>query len=56
MKRYLLFAGESYYPVGGWKDFVDSYDTIEEAVSYGRAAGDWWHVVDSATGKIVEKY
>lgn len=33
MKRYLAFAGLSYYPSGGMKDFVGQYDEIEEAKS-----------------------
>ena len=30
MKRYLLFAGDNYYPCGGWNDFEGSFDTKEE--------------------------
>ncbi len=30
MKRFLLFAGSSYYPDGGWGDFIGHYDTEEE--------------------------
>ena len=51
MKRYLLFTGEYYYPSGGWRDFRDSFDTVEEALTQSR--GDWWHIVDSETGVIV---
>ena len=31
MKQYLLFYADSYYPGGGWRDFVDSFDTHAEA-------------------------
>lgn len=31
MKRYLLFMYSTYYPRGGWDDFIDSYATIDEA-------------------------
>jgi hypothetical protein len=31
-KRYLLFASDYYYPIGGAEDLVGSYDTIEEAI------------------------
>lgn len=56
MKRYLLFAGESYYPFGGWEDFRDSFDSITEATeAAGKLGSDWWHVVDSVTGQIVEQ-
>lgn len=27
----LLFAGESYYPQGGWSDLVGTYGTVDEA-------------------------
>lgn len=66
MKRYLLFAGDRFYPYGGWKDFISSYDTIDEAKaalddpltrhSYGGyplGTYDWWHVIDNTTGKEV---
>lgn len=47
MKPFLLFAGDSYYPSGGWNDFVLDYDTVEEAKEglSGRSA-DWAHVVN----------
>lgn len=35
MKRYLLFGGMRYYPSGGWEDFVNSFDSIDEAVKVG---------------------
>lgn len=55
MKRYLLFAGDTYYPSGGWSDFVKDYDTEEEADAdglskYGRDH-QWYEVVDLETGK-----
>jgi hypothetical protein len=34
MKRYMLFAYYRYYPAGGMNDFIDSYDTIEEALAH----------------------
>lgn len=30
MHRYLLFAGDEYYPHGGWDDFITDRPTIEE--------------------------
>jgi hypothetical protein len=29
--RYLLFAGDYYYPAGGWKDFYGAFESLEEA-------------------------
>lgn len=57
MKRYLLFAGDVYYPVGGWDDFRGAYDTIEEAQSASLAYRDtyeWFHIVDTVEMKQVE--
>lgn len=31
MKRYWLFYGEQYYPIGGMEDFHGQFDTIAEA-------------------------
>jgi hypothetical protein len=31
MKRYLLFIGESYYPWGGMGDFLNDFDTLQQA-------------------------
>lgn len=31
MKRYLLFGYDSYYPTGGWNDYIDSYTSPESA-------------------------
>lgn len=58
MKKYLLFSGESYYARGGWYDFAGTYDTIGAAKAAGKKKMmddnmDWFHVVNSETGKIV---
>jgi hypothetical protein len=53
VKRYLLFAGDLYYPGGGWSDFRGSYDDIYEAVD-GARTWDWYHVVDSTDEQIVK--
>lgn len=52
MKRYLLFAGEHYYPEGGWADFHQDFDSLREAEDKAATFGhgiDWWHIVDSQT-------
>jgi hypothetical protein len=55
MKRYLLFAGDNFYPEGGWNDYCGSFDTIDEAIDYlnGNVV-DWWHIVDIKYGVIVK--
>jgi len=57
-KRFVLFAGDTYYPCGGWDDFKDSFSTMVEAVEAARAwidsGGSWAHVVDLETGERVK--
>lgn len=64
MKRFALFAGDDYYPGGGWKDFRASFDTEQAAMDsfantsrdgWVKLAGsfDWWHLVDLTTGERV---
>jgi hypothetical protein len=59
MKRYLLFAGDCYYPCGGFCDFVTDFDTIEEATESALANekdNDWAQVVDGEQGQIVRDF
>ena len=54
MKCYALFAGDFYYPSGGWGDFRASYDTKSKAVREGKklvrsGERDWFQVVDLTT-------
>jgi len=54
MKRFLVFAGDNYYPEGGWGDFRGAYATKENALAAALAAAvDWAHVADIGTGEIV---
>jgi hypothetical protein len=63
MNQFLLFAGDEYYPGGGWSDFRGSFKTVEEAEEkaikptdreWASNSYDWWHIVDSATGSYVK--
>lgn len=57
VKRYLVFAGEDYYPVGGWGDFQQSFDTQPDALACAQEhekEGKWTHVIDLGTGRQVE--
>ena len=59
MKRYLLFAGDTYYPCGGWEDFIGEYVSIDitrKRIKEGDAYGkyDWWHIVDTSSNRVVE--
>ena len=58
MRRYLLFAGDMYYPAGGWDDFIADFDIMNEAIKTGIALKDdsrcdWWKVIDTTTKKEV---
>ena len=58
MKRYLLFMGMHYYPCGGWEDFKDSFDTIEEAQQHFKDAemgwSAWFQIIDTSTWERIE--
>jgi hypothetical protein len=57
MKRYLLFGHDTYYPGGGWCDYLGTYDTIEEVMAYlARNRHENWHIVDTTTMAIVEEH
>lgn len=57
MKRYLLFQFYSYYPSGGWEDFVADGDTIEELKVLPVYKKEPWalnnQIVDTTTMKVV---
>jgi hypothetical protein len=56
--NYILFAGNNYYPEGGWNDFAGMFETIEAAKKRGTellnrkrvfasdSNWDWAHIVD----------
>lgn len=56
MKRYLVFSGSQYYPSGGWEDFINDYDNLQEAETKAKSeAGvcQWAQVVDTLTKTMV---
>ncbi len=57
MKRYALFAGDQYYPSGGWDDFIGTYDSVEDALEAEakRTRHDWYQIVDLTTGEQVNE-
>ncbi len=55
MKRFLLFEGDHYYPVGGWYDFREDFDTKIKALNAATKSGfEWYQVVDTEKMKVVE--
>jgi hypothetical protein len=57
MKRFLVFAADTYYPVGGWSEFARAFDLQSEAETYAdwlvsgdaEHSWDWAEVVDLET-------
>jgi len=54
--RYLVFAGDGYYPAGGINDLVGRCDTLSEAnvISTKYSSRDWCHIYDNTSGKEIE--
>lgn len=62
--KYMLFAGNTYYPEGGFSDFKGLFGTVDlaiEAVSeYNENKDrfddewDWWHVVNALSLEVVD--
>lgn len=55
MRRFLLFAFDHYYPSGGLRDVVNSYDTLEEAIDDVSRFGkpDEMYILDRELWKVV---
>lgn len=58
--KFLIFAGDEYYPSGGWEDFITTIDTlsnvhlyIDEIIKNNDHDYDWMHVVDMETHDII---
>ena len=55
MKRFLMFAGQTYYPCGGVEDLQGDYNDIEEAKAAAEASHfDWAQVFDTGTDTFIE--
>jgi len=57
MKKWLVFLGDDYYPSGGARDFVDSFDDQDEAIKFAKTQKqtryDWAHIADRDTMQII---
>lgn len=54
--RYLIFGGERSYPNGGWGDFKDWAQTVEQAKKITEDLGDeieWAQIVDIKRHNII---
>lgn len=56
-KRYAVFAGENYYPSGGWRDFQGFHTTLESAQKavkeLSNTREDWFQIVAIYNGAVV---
>lgn len=52
--RYMLFAGDNYYPSGGMDDFVGRAPTLVETIKLLHAVRnrDWFNIYDIEIGVI----
>ena len=53
---YLLFAGITYYPSGGFEDYIQHCHRIEDAKEFVEASKggyEWAQIVDSKSRRIV---
>jgi hypothetical protein len=52
MGIFLVFAGDCYYPCGGWLDYAGCFPTLELAKAFAEdGKTDWWHIVSG--GQVV---
>ena len=54
-KKYLLFAGNQYYPNGGAEDFIGFYDTVEHA-QIASPRDDWAQIAEIVNGSLVIRH
>lgn len=63
MKRFMVFAGDSFYPCGGTNDFVADFDTIYEVKDFlydnvcrkdANYEYDWANYYDSVEGTFTK--
>ena len=55
MDKYLLFRGDDYEEMGGWRDFDSPHDSIASAIEADAKAprSDWAHIVSLDSHEIV---
>lgn len=57
MKQYLLFAYDDFYPLGGFNDFVESFEYYDEIAPYIRSrykpySNDWYQIINIEAGFV----
>lgn len=56
MKRYLVFAGEVFYPFGGMEDFKRDFDCFRDALHYvndNLQSNEWVQIYDTTIREII---
>jgi len=63
VNRFLVFAGDYYYPKGGWKDFKGAFSSYENALKCINKPElgfedpyEWWHIIDETSLDYLCKY
>lgn len=59
MKKFIVFSGDIYYPIGGASDLHSSFDTLEKAMVVAEKEGgryQWSQVVDSESFEILFEF
>lgn len=56
MKRYMVFAFDSYYPSGGMNDFRFSFDTEEEFKEDFNDSYDYYQIFDTVEITNISNY
>ena len=57
MERFILFAGDNYYPAGGANDMVGDFGSMAIAIATVRdIRADWWNILDTKTGQTYNNF
>jgi hypothetical protein len=54
--RYAVFAGDKYYPTGGWADIKSAGNDLEALKKYladNKERWDWWQIIDLKTRTVI---
>jgi hypothetical protein len=58
MKRFMLFGGDRFYPLGGMEDFIKDFDAISETYDYLLRMDtrcEWWQIYDTSVRGIKDR-
>jgi hypothetical protein len=58
MKQFLLFAGSESEKTVGLNGFMGDFDSAADAfvaLVDNQLPGEWWHILDTKTGEVIER-